>query len=283
MKKNNFHLRGGFFTCAILLIVCINASAQIRTPLKRITYQNETVELGAGGTLTLIGAPEGSVTIEGWSKNQVEISAETEVQAESESDLAILASVNRFIVDESYGHLRIFAVGTHDRSYTKKLGKKLPKNLVGKSFKIDFKIKVPNFLDLELNIGRGDFKLLKVEGSISVNSVEGNGDIEANGGTINAVFGKGDVKAKFNARSWRGRHVDIQVIKGNLAALFPANFHADIDASVLREGKIENEILSLKPRPRTKFTEKQMSATSGNGGVVFSFTVGEGALKLALM
>jgi hypothetical protein len=37
----------------------------------------------------------------------------------------------------------------------------------------------------------------------------------------------------------------------------------------------------LKPRERTKFTEKSMAAKAGSGGAALSFTVGDGTLKLA--
>ena len=43
--------------------------------------------------------------------------------------------------------------------------------------------------------------------------------------------------------------------------------------------KIENDYNYLKPRDRTKFSEKQMFAKSGNGGVPLKFTVGDGQFE----
>ena len=63
--------------------------------------------------------------------------------------------------------------------------------------------------------------------------------------------------------------------------LLPLNLNAELDASVLRTGKIENDYAALKPRDRTQFTDKLMYAKVGNSGVRFNFTVGDGILKLA--
>ncbi len=57
--------------------------------------------------------------------------------------------------------------------------------------------------------------------------------------------------------------------------------NAEVDASILRTGKIENALTSLKPRNRSKFSETSMLAKAGNGGALLSFTVGDGTLKMS--
>jgi hypothetical protein len=110
--------------------------------------------------------------------------------------------------------------------------------------------------------------------------LQGNAKIELTGGAVSAVFGSGTVDLKIASRSWRGRHADFQLASGTLNVELPPNFNADIDASILRTGKIESTILSLKPRDRAKFTDQSMMARAGNGGATLSFTVGDGTLKI---
>lgn len=255
--------------------------AQAKPLIKRTTYRNEKIDFGAGGTLTIVGAPTGSITIEGWQNNQVEVTADIEVQAENEQDLALLAKVNGFVLDQDFGHIRIGTVGTYDKLYMKKVAKKFPKNLLDKPFKIDYHIKVPVYCDLEINGGRGDLKIAGVEGVMQIKVLEGNGDLTLTGGTVIAVFGGGNVDVSVASRSWRGRQVDFQVANGTLNFKFLPNTNAEINAEILRSGKIENSIESLKPRPSgAKFTDKNMSARAGNGGAVFNLTVGDGTLRL---
>jgi hypothetical protein len=267
-----------------LILLTIGTSfafAQTNQLIKRTTYKTDTAELGAGGTVTIVGAPNGSITIEGWNKNEVEVSAEIEMQAPTEADLAMLATISGFVIDPQFGHVRIVSLGTYDKDYLKRVAKKFPKNLLNSPLKIDYKIKVPRYCDLDINSGKGDLKLANVEGAMQIKAFEGDASLDLIGGTVNATFGSGNVDVKINSRSWRGRQAAFQVATGTLNVQFPNNLNAEVDASVLRNGKIENLLTDLKPRNRSKFSEKQMLAKAGNGGALLSFTVGDGTLKMS--
>lgn len=250
--------------------------------IKRTTYKTETLDLGAGGTVTLTGAPFGSVSIEGWNKNEVEVSAEIEIQAANQADLDKLSAVNGFVLDETFNHLRIISVGTHDRQYIKKNFKKLPKNLLEMPFKIDFKIKIPRYCDLNIDGGVGNFSVAGVDGNMRINFVKGDAKMSLEGGAIQAVFGNGNVEITIPTRSWRGRFADIQLASGMMNVFLPLNLNAQIDANILRTGQIENTFAELKPREkRSVFTDKTIVGKAGNGGVPLNFTVGDGTLKIA--
>lgn len=264
----------------VFLAATVFVNAQTTNLSKRTTFKSEKLDFGAGGTLTVLGAPNGSISVEGTNKNEIEISADIEVQAENEADLAELSKISGFVLDESTGHVRVLSVGTHDKDYLKRAAKKFPKRLLNLPFKIDYRIKVPAYCDLQINSGKGDLTISAVEGAIQINALESKAALNLIGGTIDATFGSGDVDVKIGARNWRGRHVNFQVASGNLNARFPSNMSADIDASILRTGKVENSFTSLKPRERSKFSDRQILARAGNGGAQFSFTVGDGTIKI---
>ena len=264
-----------------ILVFTSFLNAQEKQLSKRTTYKSEKIEFGVGGTVTIVGAPEGSIKIEGWSKNEVEISAEIEVQAETEADLAELSKINGFAIDDTAGHIRILTVGTFDKDYMKRVAKKFPKKLLNMPFKVNYTIKVPTYCDLEIDAGKGDLNLSNVEGAIQIKAAESNATLSLIGGTINAVFGSGNIDVKIGSRSWRGRQAVFQLASGTLNVQFPQNLNAQVDASVLRKGQIENSLTSLKPRDRSKFSEKSMIAKAGNGGALLSFTVGDGTLKMS--
>ncbi|MDQ6785907.1 MAG: hypothetical protein M3033_03695 [Acidobacteriota bacterium] len=272
---------------SILLFLSSNSFAQTVAAstaplLKRTAYKTETIDFGAGGTVSIVGAPAGSITVEGWQKNSVEVSAEVEVQAGNESDLALLAGVNTFVIDNDFGHIRIQTVGTYDKGYMKRAAKKFPKNLLNMPFRVDYHIKVPIFCDLEIDGGRGDLNLSNVDGSIQIKVLESNAKFNLIGGTINATIGGGNVDVTIPAHNWRGRNVDVQLAKGNMNVFLPLNLNANVDAAILRTGQIENAYKPLVPRvQRAKFTDKSIVAKSGAGGAALSFTVGDGALKIA--
>src|SRR5437763_16429848 len=83
---------------AILLIIVTPALSQDAL-LTRTTTRRETRRFSYGGTITLIGAPRGSVTVEGWPRDEVQLVAEIELKAPTEAELDQLATVNSFVFD----------------------------------------------------------------------------------------------------------------------------------------------------------------------------------------
>ena len=276
MKINKLFLLG-----VLLASLSVAAFAQAQPLLKRTTYKTDRLDFGVGGTLAVSGAPVGSITVEGWTNREIEITAEIQVEANTEADLARLGEITTFALEESLGRTGIVSLGTHDKKYIKQLGKKFPKQLLGLPFRIDYKIKVPQYCDLQIDGGIGDLTISNVEGSFKLNYLETNARLNLKGGGLIAVFGKGKVDVMVPSSGWRGRFADVQLASGDLNIHLPSAMNAEIDATILRTGKIENDYLGMKPRVRTAvFTDKSIVAKSGIGGISLKFTVGDGTLRL---
>ncbi len=257
------------------------AFAQTGRLLKRTTIRTDKFDFGAGGTLALAGAPNGSVKIEGWAKNEIELTAEITVEAPTEADLDRLAKLTGFTLEESLSRTGILSLGIHDRKYLKRVDKKFPKPLLNSPFRIDYMLKVPRYCDLQIDGGKGDLTISGVEGIMKLNYLDTNAKIDLIGGGIIAVFGKGTVEISIPTRSWRGRFADVQLAIGDMNLNLPSGLNADFDAAILRAGKIENGFTEFKPRVRkAEFTEKSIIAKAGTGGVSLKFTVGDGTLKI---
>jgi len=249
--------------------------------LKRTTYKTDKFDFSAGGTIEIKGAPLGSIRVEARSKNEIEISAEVEVQAVTESDLAKLADVTGYVLDESASRASITSIGLNDKKTLPKALKKLPKNLIGLPYKIDYVIKVPRYCDLQIDGGRGDLSVMGVEGAIHINYLSTEAKILLIGGGLNGTFGTGTVDIKMPNRSWRGNAIDVALSSGTMSVHLPVNLSAELDATIVKTGSIENGLDGLKPRAhKVPFTDKLISANAGSGGVSMKFTVGSGTLKL---
>lgn len=272
----------------VLLLFPIAAdSQQQKTPppnrplqLVRTTTRHEVRRFAYGGTLTLIGAPEGSITIEGWSRNEVDISAEIQLRADTETDLDLLAAVNTFVLDEDLNHLRVLSTGTHDKAFMRTVAKKFPKTLLGLPWKIDYRIRVPLSIDLEINAGRGPVSIAGVEGNIRLSATESEANLKLSGGTLSATIAVGKLNLSIPVRSWRGVGAEVRLAAGEITVEIPTGFSGDIDAEVLRSGKIENSFEGLEPRERQGQTPQKMNARAGVGGAVFNLTVGDGTIYI---
>lgn len=275
----NLKLFTALSCAAFVLLFVLTAAAQTGQPMKRVNSKTETADFGAGGTVTITGAPVGSITIEGWAKNQIEISAETEVQAGTEADLATLSAVTGYALDVTMGHASVTSI-LPDKRNLKVKDKKFNKDLLTMPFRIDYRIKVPRFADLEINGGNGDLAISGVDGGMLVKFLKTNARLELMGGVISATFGGGTVDVVIPSRAWRGRSADIQLAGGTMNVQLPVSLNADVDGTILRTGKIETTYTEFKQRERSlPFTEKLVLAKAGAGGIPLKFTVGDGTLN----
>ena len=248
--------------------------------LKRTTTRRENQRFNFGGTVTVIGAPRGSVTIEGWSRSEVELTAEIELNAPTEADLDQLAKVNTFVFDEDLNHLSVLTTGTHDREFMKKAAKNFPKKLLNFPWKIDYVLHVPTNTDLEVTAGYGAVKLSGVEGAVRISATESETSLTLTGGIVTATVTAGVVTLTIPVRSWRGGGADIRLATGVLNVDLPAGFNGDIDADILRRGQIVNTHEGVVAREKPGIQPQTMRARAGAGGPSFKFTVGDGTVNI---
>lgn len=248
--------------------------------LTRSATRRETRRFSYGGTVTLIGAPRGAVTVEGWARNEVELVADIELKAPTEADLDHLVAVNSFVFDEDMNHLSVLTTGTHDRAFMKRAAKNFPKRLLNLPWKIDYRLRVPINTDLEINAGHGPVKLSGVEGAIRVSATESETALTLTGGTVSATVTAGVITLNIPVRSWRGGGADIRIASGTINVELPPGFSGDIDAEVLRTGKIVNTYEGLAVREKPGITERTVRARAGAGGAYLRFTVGDGTVNI---
>jgi hypothetical protein len=246
--------------------------------LTRTATRHETRRFSYGNTLTIYGAPAGAITIEGWQRSQLEVTADIELHADTEADLARLAAVNNFILDEDATHDRVLTTGTHDRKFMQRVAKDFPKQLLGMPWKIDYHLHVPASVDLEIYAGQGPVSINGVEGAIQISAGTSDATLTLTGGDVSATIASGSIDLRVPTHSWRGHGVSLHLARGNVTLELPANFNADINATVLRAGRIDNQHSGVTPRERTTPTERNLQASVGAGGVPFTLEVGDGQI-----
>ena len=253
--------------------------AQPTPQLVRTVTRHEVKRLGYGGTVTVIGAPEGSITIEGWSRDEVDVSSEIQLHAATEADLDLLAQVDNFVFDADVNHIQLLTTGTHDKAFMRTVSKKFPKTLLDSPWRADYRIRVPFALDLEVNGGRGPIVIKNVEGNIRVSAAQGDVDLTLVGRTLSAMVGMGTINFTVPGRSWSGIGGELRVAAGNINVILPRDFSGDFDAEVLRTGKIENSH-SAVVADESGVGPGKFKGRAGAGGATFKLTVGDGQIAL---
>ncbi|MGE3465385.1 MAG: hypothetical protein AB7J13_00510 [Pyrinomonadaceae bacterium] len=274
------------YATAILFVLFSAAPLFCQSPahLKHTVVKTDRYDFGAGGTITITGAPTGAIKVVGTGANEIEVTATIELEAASASDLAKLAEITGFVTQEGAIRSMISSIGPHNKFGLKKLPKKFPAHLLKLPFRIDYVITVPRYSNLEIDGGKGDLSVSGVEGSMEINFLETDGRVETGSGTTMITIGTGTLDADFGVRGWRGRSANIAVGTGRLNVRLPSTTSAEIDAIIVKTGSIENLLPDLKPRDRkVPFSEKSVIAKAGVGGSPLKFTVGDGSIKLELL
>ena len=193
--------------------------------------------------------------------------------------MARVAAVTGFLLDDDSNHLSLITSGTHDKAYMRRVAKNFPKQLLGLPWKIDYRLRVPVLTDLEINGGVGPIGVTGVEGALRLNSPQTDATLSLTGRVANVTVGMGTVNVIIPARSWRGSGADIQLAAGQLNVELPVGFSGDIDADILRSGKIDNSY-GLEARERASLSERSVRARAGAGGAFLKFTVGVGEIHI---
>jgi hypothetical protein len=256
------------------------SSAPVPFTLSRTTTRHENRRLNYGGSVTLVGAPAGAITIEGWQRNEIDITAQIELRADTEENLARLAAIETFVVDTDADHVRVIATSTQDKEFMKRYAKNFPKNLIGLPWKIDFQIKMPALTDLEIDCGNGPIKVVGVEGALRINALASDAVLALTGGDAVITVQQGSIQLGIPGHSWHGLGADIKLASGAFTVELPPDFSADIDASVLRNGQVDNTYSGLAARDGETATSRSLRGRAGSGGATLAFTVGDGTLKI---
>lgn len=246
----------------------------------RTTPRHQSGKMQFGGTLTISGAPAGSIVIEGWDRSEFDVTASIELQAPTAADLDLLAAINTFVVDEDVNHIRIMTTGTHDRAFMKKTAKNFPKTLLGLPWKLDFHIKVPALTDLEIDAGTGPISLSGVEGALHLNALSSDAELSLTGGIVSVLVQTGKVRLRIPSRGWHGLGAEVRMASGKLLIELMPGFSADLNATVLRFGAIAISTPDVKPREDGGITQRSVRARAGSGGATLDFTLGDGTIEI---
>src|SRR4029078_2490308 len=126
----------------------------------------------------------------------------------------------------------------------------------------------------------GTVKLSGVEGGLRVSATESDTALVLTGGLVSTTGTAGSIPLTIPARSWRGGGADLRIASGTINVGLQPGFSGDIDAEVLRTGKIVNTFEGLSSREQPGITERTARGRAGAGGAYFKFTVGDGTVNI---
>lgn len=178
-----------------------------------------------GGRLAIDTGFMGTVTIEGWDKPRVAVTAT--ITGWGPTHDILMANMQKIAPRLRRSETRIDIVTEHDKSF--QMGK------------IDYHLKVPRY--------RTDIKIRSLRGFIAIKDV--NGWIEADtrvgylalvdlSGYVSAKTERGDIMVQLKGHRWEGLQISAVTGTGDVKLFMPVDYNTDLTL-ITRKGKIDTD------------------------------------------
>jgi DUF4097 and DUF4098 domain-containing protein YvlB len=225
----------------------------------------QTFPLQAGGYLSLENI-NGDVTIEGWKKNEVSISAVKNGKSKDLDRIKIVVEVDKY---EGKDWIHI------ETDYAESRGGFL--NFLNNAGSIDYTIKAPSDAILEdIELVNGNLKVAGITGYLSLGTV--NGSITATGmaGDAWVETVNGNLDLSFDKMS-DGQSVDLESVNGAIVLRIPAKANAKVGAETLN-GNISSEFgLTVE---KGEWVGRSMEGLVGSGGARITLETVNGSIDV---
>ena len=231
----------------------------------------KTFDFRSGGEVGVRNV-NGSISVEPWSRESVEVYAEIEVKAGSRRD-----------AEKFMEHVKIITEHQNDRLLVEvdypriKGGDGILDWIFGKKpqVKVEFWIRVPSRVDLELKSVNGGIDVSDVEGRAKFGTTNGRIDAEGMRGSVDAHTVNGGIRVGLDEVDDAGE-MSFHTTNGGIDLYLPRDMEADIEASTTN-GSISTDF-PLEVRGR--FNNKRIRGRiNGGGGLIDLHTV-NGSIRI---
>ncbi|MCG3120811.1 MAG: hypothetical protein ALAOOOJD_03700 [bacterium] len=182
----------------IFLIFILHHSVQSTPRDELIKTEERTFDFNAGGRIQVLG-DAGFIRVEAWDKNEVYLRYTKRVWDSSRRDAEKRMEDLQIEISDQPGQLSIRQVPGFEEHNFRFFDLFDPDRWSHSSHaaRIDFELKVPRQCQLLLESDEGDITVRQIEGEVSVDSDEGNIDLEnLAGGEISAATDEGEINCR---------------------------------------------------------------------------------------
>jgi len=225
----------------------------------------QTFPLQAGGYLSLENV-NGDVTIEGWKKNEVSISAVKTGKGKDLDRIKVSVEVDKY---EGKDWIHI------ETEYLESRGGFL--SFLKNAGSIDYAIKAPSDAILEdVELVNGNLKVTGITGYLSLGTV--NGSITATGMASSAWVEtvNGNLDLSFD-KMGKGQTVDLESVNGAIVLRMPAKANAQVDAQTLNRNISSEFGLAVE---KGQWVGRSMEGLVGSGGARITIETVNGSIDI---
>lgn len=212
--------------------------------------------LPASKSLDVDGRQNGGVVVHGWDKNQIQVTAMVQAQAETENEARDIAK--QITVSTANGEIRADGPRESGRHT---------------SWSVSYEIWVPRQTDLRLEARNGGVSADSVQGHIDMETTNGGIHVGHVSGDVRGVTVNGGVTADLDGDRWNGAGLELRTTNGGVRLTLPANYNARLETGTVNGGMNIDFPVTLQGRIGREIDTQlgsggpSIRATTTNGGI----------------
>ena len=219
-----------------------------------------TVQVSRGTrSLSIDGASLGGVSVTGWDRDSIHVSARIVGMAPTQGEAERAARAVRITSDG--GTIRASGRDGDDDERRQI---------------VSYDVYVPRHMDLDLRAHNGGLRVNGVTGRMSLETVNGGLSLEGAGGDVHARAQNGGLNVRLTGTRWEGTGLDAETQNGGVRLVVPEGYSARLETGTINGG-IRTDI----PITVSGNISRHFSLTLGSGGAPVRATTTNGGIIIA--
>jgi hypothetical protein len=208
-------------------------------------------------SLTLDGASLGGISVTGWDRDSVHVSARMQAYASTQADADRALKAVRLSAEG--GTIRAAGAADDDGD----------RNRVS----VSYDVYVPRHMDLDLRAHNGGLAVQEVTGRMSLDTHNGGISLRGTGGDVRAHTENGGLSVHLEGTKWEGAGLDAETQNGGVRLVVPEKYSARLETGTVNGG-IRTDI----PITVSGSISRRLSLTLGSGGAPVRATTTNGGV-----
>jgi hypothetical protein len=210
----------------------------------------------SGGVFTVDAGPNGSISVTGENRRDVQVRAIVHAWAGDEAEAARIAGAVNIRTD---GALR--ADGPEQRGRA--------------GFSVSYEILTPLEIDLSLETRNGSIAIADVNGDLGFATQNGSIRLDGVAGNVRGRTTNGGVDAELTGDTWQGAGLDLETRNGSVRLRIPENYSARLETATVNGGIDIDFPVTVQGR-----LGRELSTTLGDGGPLVRAETTNGQVRI---
>jgi hypothetical protein len=217
-----------------------------------------TTMLAATGELEVDGGPNGSIDVDAWDGDELEVVARVSATARSQER-----------ADEIGGAIELAAEPGRILSDGPSTGRR-------EGWTVSYRVRVPRGTDLRLRTVNGGIDVREVSGDIDFQATNGGVSLIGLAGNVRGRTTNGSLRVELAGDRWMGDGLDVQTTNGGVTVLVPESYSAELLVATTNGGFDIDFPVTIQGR-----IGRQLRTSLGEGGSPIRVATTNGGVRLA--